>query len=137
MAGMTANINYNFLSYFRRKKMELGPNQKRWIAALRSGEYKQGRFTLCHDDEYCCLGVACDVFGIPYETESGVRFYSGNEIVLTVAVRDMLGLKDVGGKVNDEDMSEALFYHNDNGYTFEQIADTMERFPEKYFKESV
>lgn len=38
----------------------------KWLAALRSGEYKQGRGTLhvCKDnqDEYCCLGVLCDLY---------------------------------------------------------------------------
>jgi hypothetical protein len=33
-----------------------------WLAALRSGEYKQGRGTLCnaYDNSYCCLGVLCE-----------------------------------------------------------------------------
>jgi hypothetical protein len=35
--------------------------QKRWLAALRSGEYKQGHGRLRIDDLYCCLGVACEV----------------------------------------------------------------------------
>ncbi len=34
----------------------------KWIEALRSGKYKQGRDLLRKDDEYCCLGVACDIF---------------------------------------------------------------------------
>ena len=34
----------------------------KWLAALRSGEYKQGVETLyTNDDKYCCLGVACRV----------------------------------------------------------------------------
>jgi hypothetical protein len=35
---------------------------KKWIAALRSGEYKQGTFALKKGDRYCCLGVACDIY---------------------------------------------------------------------------
>lgn len=37
--------------------------KKRWIKALRSGEYKQGRRVLnsVDDDKYCCLGVACEL----------------------------------------------------------------------------
>ena len=31
------------------------------LAALRSGDYKQGRLALRKDDAFCCLGVACDV----------------------------------------------------------------------------
>lgn len=35
----------------------------KWIKALRSGEYKQGNFILHHADQYCCLGVACSIYG--------------------------------------------------------------------------
>jgi hypothetical protein len=35
-----------------------------WIAALRSGKYKQGRlFLRDSEDNYCCLGVLCEVAG--------------------------------------------------------------------------
>jgi hypothetical protein len=36
-------------------------NLTEWIAALRGGEYKQGRNALCKDGKYCCLGVACEI----------------------------------------------------------------------------
>lgn len=43
--------------------------KEKWIAALRSGDYKQGSSYLCLIEngppEYCCLGVACHVAGIP------------------------------------------------------------------------
>lgn len=35
--------------------------KQRWVAALRSGEYKQGTGILHRDDKYCCLGVLCDL----------------------------------------------------------------------------
>ena len=34
-----------------------------WVKALRSGEYKQTRGQLKNGDTYCCLGVACDLYG--------------------------------------------------------------------------
>jgi hypothetical protein len=35
-----------------------------WIAALRSGKYKQGRlFLRDSEDNYCCLGVLCEIAG--------------------------------------------------------------------------
>lgn len=34
---------------------------KKWVAALRSGEYKQGKHCLQKDGEFCCLGVLCDI----------------------------------------------------------------------------
>ena len=33
----------------------------KWVAALRSGKYKQGRGALRKGDTFCCLGVACDL----------------------------------------------------------------------------
>jgi len=33
----------------------------KWLAALRSGNYKQGESFLRWNDTYCCLGVLCDV----------------------------------------------------------------------------
>ena len=32
-----------------------------WLAALRSGEYKQARHALRRDGAFCCLGVICDL----------------------------------------------------------------------------
>lgn len=35
---------------------------KKWVAALRSGKYKQGKGVLRSEKgKYCCLGVLCDV----------------------------------------------------------------------------
>ncbi|NJO64368.1 MAG: hypothetical protein HC836_41230 [Richelia sp. RM2_1_2] len=40
--------------------------KQKWIVALRSGNYKQGRELLCivnekKEEEYCCLGVLCEI----------------------------------------------------------------------------
>lgn len=35
--------------------------KEKWITALRSGEYKQGKDVLRSGDEFCCLGVLCDL----------------------------------------------------------------------------
>ena len=36
----------------------------KWLEALRSGRYKQGRRRLRNcKDEFCCLGVLCDISG--------------------------------------------------------------------------
>jgi hypothetical protein len=32
-----------------------------WTAALRSGDYQQGKSALRKNDELCCLGVLCDL----------------------------------------------------------------------------
>jgi hypothetical protein len=37
---------------------------QQWVAALRSGDYKQGKSVLHNQDTntYCCLGVLCDLY---------------------------------------------------------------------------
>ena len=37
--------------------------KKRWIDALKSGDYVQGKEALCdRGDSFCCLGVLCDLY---------------------------------------------------------------------------
>lgn len=53
--------------------------KKRWVEALRSGEYTQGRHTLkTPEDTYCCLGVLCEI-----AKEDGVGYWDdfGNFVV--------------------------------------------------------
>ena len=40
----------------------------KWVEALRSGKYKQGRGQLRLGDTYCCLGVLCDIMGTGWTT---------------------------------------------------------------------
>jgi hypothetical protein len=43
--------------------MKLATRQK-WVDALRSGQYKQGRGCLRYEDRYCCLGVLAAIEGL-------------------------------------------------------------------------
>ena len=36
--------------------------KEKWVAALRSGEYKQTKQTLHDKNGFCCLGVLCDLY---------------------------------------------------------------------------
>jgi hypothetical protein len=51
---------------------------EKWIAALRSGEYKQGSSALVIIEKgtpkYCCLGVACSIQGVPDNLMLGASF---------------------------------------------------------------
>lgn len=40
----------------------MNENMKKWIAALRSGNYAQCQQALRIDDSFCCLGVATDLY---------------------------------------------------------------------------
>lgn len=47
--------------------------KEKWLAALRSGEYKKGTSALQgHPGYFCCLGVLCDL----YAKETGVGKWS-------------------------------------------------------------
>lgn len=39
----------------------------KWIAALRSGNYKQTQYHLRDDYGYCCLGVLCDIYASEHQ----------------------------------------------------------------------
>jgi hypothetical protein len=51
--------------------------KQRWIAALRSGEYKQGADIMYNKrtDCYCCLGVASAICGVSKELMEVGYFY--------------------------------------------------------------
>lgn len=115
---------------------ELGPLQKKWVEALRSGKYKQGSGYLRSGDRFCCLGVACDVLGhAPEPVESH----------LPPSVMAALRFHDNGGQLRGMQMPrvvskgpyphEFLVNANDCGETFAVIADFVEAHPEAVFRE--
>lgn len=76
-----------------------------WIAALLSGGYEQGRFALRTTehgtDQYCCLGVLCDVAAISGEgrwreaPRGACEFFAGAQRrsgVLPDAIRSWAGI---------------------------------------------
>lgn len=123
----------------------LNENAKAWVAALRSGKYKQGRRNLITvsqsggDRHYCCLGVACELAvaaGVipPPELVRGKFAFEEQTAVLPIVVRDWLGLQtDVGGfSVGHE--AQSLANKNDTGLTFDAIANIIESEPSNLFK---
>jgi len=61
------------------KKIKLTKTlKKKWIKALRSGEYRQGVDKLCFKGEYCCLGVLADITG----TLSTKNRFNGDDGIL-------------------------------------------------------
>src|SRR4051812_18230243 len=82
----------------------------RWIDALESGDYEQGRSLLAivADDgkrKYCCLGVLCEVLGIP-GVKVGSRvsiLYDGADIVLPDSAVSAAALEAVNPAVAIDD----------------------------------
>jgi hypothetical protein len=107
--------------------------KEKWIAALRSGNYKQGiRRLRTINDEYCCLGVLCDIMEIP-ATISNRDFdscygYDGEVSVLPKSITLKTGVDTHGRFRNDDDKEELLTKLNDEGKNFKEIADVIERY---------
>ena len=111
--------------------------KKRWVEALRSGEYKQGKYYLKNGDDFCCLGVLCDL----HRKEFGGKWEAGtlvtglhNHIAGTYAEDASFPSKEVlewaGGPIDYLLLSRgqtATTAINDGlEYTFTQIADLIE-----------
>ena len=82
-----------------------------WLEALRSGKYKQGRYTFRNGDKYCCLGVLCMVLKHP----EWIKLVRDNYALL----------RDYSKLMRSE--TDSLAHMNDNpDSTFAQIADYIE-----------
>jgi len=114
------------------------PNQvniRKWVEALRSGEYPQTTNWLAKEGRYCCLGVACELAvkdGLPVEVtfNGAIRkplSYNGFNQVLPPAVRDWLGLDELDPYAEYEGSRHKLSLLNDDGaFDFNAIADVIE-----------
>ena len=92
-----------------------------WTTALRSNKYKQGRIRLRNiSDEFCCLGVLCDINGENWTPEGNhYRINNENTCVLTKRLQDKFGLS--------LDQENHLIKLNDDcKLNFHQIADFIE-----------
>jgi len=88
----------------------------KWVEALRSGKYQQTTNYLKSDNGYCCLGVLCDIQGADFDA---IKEEFGS---LSLAYNP----KQYLGKV-DELISHDLAQMNDNGKSFLEIADYIEK----------
>ena len=106
------------------------------VKALRSGEYQQGMYQLVNDqDEFCCLGVACNISKQPLEWKrrGGLWEMSGASSTLPAAIQEEFGFYSDGGSrrdgkfflIDDTKYSD-LMDANDSGVSFNDIADYIE-----------
>jgi hypothetical protein len=114
----------------------------KWIAALRSGDYKQGRSRLATvDGGYCCLGVLCEVLELPKKRVEGGYEFAGLSCVLSYSITEPLGIDSIGSFEPDEGDERAMGVRtgevcqaaslamlNDSGYSFAEIADMIEKY---------
>lgn len=115
-----------------------------WIAALRSGEYVQGKDylrTKGNDDgkvKHCCLGVLCElavkhgVIGPAVYAGGGAYDFGGTVFKLPPAVMDWAGIESLTAiygdvPLSDLDACNELTQDNDSGKSFNEIADIIEK----------
>lgn len=108
---------------------------KKWVAALRSGEYKQNAgINLKTDLGYCCLGVLCEVMNVPSIRNINGKYSFEEEYGgLPLSVIKKAQISHYLGRALDN--SFQLSSLNDSGhrdcigegrFTFEEIADIIE-----------
>jgi len=93
--------------------------KKRWIGALRTGDFKQGQGALYDkvSNTYCCLGVAAICEGVPLDKIMHLGYAHGiSEEFRTDGLRALHPLEDNFVTLNDS-----------RGKTFSQIADIIEQ----------
>jgi hypothetical protein len=108
------------------KKLPVNKLRAKWIAALRSGKYKQGVNRLrTQDNCFCCLGVAADILGPGnWEQKDFEWLYRVNaltrprEVDLSISMLQRFGL--------DKSDQEKLVSMNDDGKSFSEIANYIE-----------
>ena len=98
--------------------------KKEWIKALKSGEYVQGVGSLWNrkQNNYCCLGIlgkVCGVTGLSGNLK--YEFLDSANLNLKGLSKIPKELQGTGG------VAEVLAHMNDTGYTFEEIAQYIEK----------
>ena len=123
-------------------KTQKKANRKKWIAALRSGEYKQGKGCLENaNGEFCCIGVLAKLAGVERVVSPGKTtayqsiIYDGQIGSASDKVKEWVGLINEVAMFNDKGDYEDLARLNDNGYTFEDIAAIIESEPDGMFED--
>lgn len=120
---------------------------KKWIKALRSGKYKQGKgylkqFNSKNEPRHCCLGVLCELYDqqmkknhkktlftehmIDSETVEFISF-NKHDGGLPKEVREWANMINPCGEFINKDRVEYLSDLNDDGKKFSTIADIIEK----------
>lgn len=103
---------------------ELKDNINIWIKALRSGEYEQTVVRLQNSNGYCCLGVACRLFiAAPNLGDNG--YLDGNIPNKAMQPDVPSWLENINNDFKER-TDQSLTGLNDNGVSFNEIADQLE-----------
>jgi len=106
--------------------------KNKWVEALRSGKYKQGKRCLRNEnDEFCCLGVLCDLYdpNLWGKDNGNEKYrYDNHPYRFSFPPTKVLQWSDMPKYTNDLNISVSLLIDmNDHqNKTFNEIADFLE-----------
>lgn len=107
--------------------------KKKWVKALRSGDYKQTDAYLYNRglDGYCCLGVACKVLGADND-ELTRKSFPSDEFLFKMGF-DPKSDFVFGCSHDDDDTKNKIInklanFNDDKKWTFKQIAAYIDRY---------
>lgn len=116
--------------------------KRRWVEALRSGRYRQGRQVLVEPDHilgdaFCCLGVLCEIAVQDGVIVRGGQWYRDpkdpmdeNCVALPMAVLKWSELPTEGHCASEVVLGKDIYLttlNDDRKYDFNQIADVIEK----------
>jgi hypothetical protein len=98
---------------------------ERWISALRSDTYKQGRYHLKHKGRHCCLGVLCEVLELDWKQEEMFNELPPERIFPKTGLG--LDASKVDEDFDYQNVAQVLVIFNDiRELSFREIADWIE-----------
>ena len=112
---------------------------KKWITALRSGDYKKAKGQLRQEEGFCCLGVLCNLHALENplyaRTQTDPYNYGGNRGTLPSIVMRWAGLKSqYGGTLPEEVVvdfrksTSLVELNDDTNASFKKIACVIEKY---------
>jgi hypothetical protein len=98
---------------------------KNWVEALRSGQYEQGKHQLQVGNKFCCLGVLCKIAQkAKIKVNLNKNKLLGTSLMHQSRVKQWAEIKQDIGVISN---SLVLVSLNDNGNSFSEIADIIEK----------
>ena len=105
--------------------------KEKWLSSLRSGDYQQTKSYLHKEDGFCCLGVLCDIYGKEHNVEwnfdedGNYYKFQDHPATLSLSVMEWAGVGSSNPYIGN--VAETLSGLNDTGFTFNEIADIIEK----------
>lgn len=102
-------------------------NIRTWIKALRSGEYEQGKGRLRGaGSRFCCLGVACEI-GLAEPEDFYLPTKESMQASMGLPHLPWVSVDNIPSDFYEADEEITVANLNDNGATFDEIADAIEK----------